>query len=53
MKKKKEIEYRVLTGIPSFIEKELNRIKEDWYVIIQGVSGDTDKTIVVVELIEK
>ena len=44
---------KILSGLPKDIEKEINDIKKEQMIVIMGVTGDADKTVVVIELFPK
>jgi hypothetical protein len=48
-----EMEFRILTGTAQWVEKELNKLRKQYSVIVQGMSATDNTTTVIVEIYEK
>ena len=45
--------YRVITGNAKSVESQLNELRKDWYLCIEGMSATNEQTTVLVEVLGK
>jgi len=43
--------YKVITGTAKEVESQLNKLKNDWLLNIEGMSATNEQTTVIVEVI--
>ena len=45
--------YKILTGNAKEVESQLNELRKDWYLCIEGMSTTNEQTTVLVEVLGK
>lgn len=45
--------YKVITGNAKEVENELNKLRKDWFLAIEGISATNEQTTVLVEVLGK
>lgn len=45
--------YKVITGTAKEVESQLNKLNNDWFLSIEGMSATNEQTTVLVELLGK
>lgn len=45
--------YRVITGNAKEVESQLNELRKDWCLAIEGISATNEQTTVLVEVLGK
>jgi len=43
--------YKVITGTAKEVESQLNKLRDDWFLSIEGMSATNEQTTVIVEVI--
>ena len=43
--------YKVITGTAKEVESQLNKLTDDWFLSIEGMSATNEQTTVIVEVI--